>query len=275
MEIALKKIVRSFKTPIVVAGVSNTSKQFLEGEINGRPFELSVLPGLHTESFEQACEQFYQYLDHGDLTRITYPSVRFALEAWLYQEHAKTLVKSNALLLRPDTQRLTQLRNKGYDCFKIKIARGESAHELKDFLAHLQPHEKVRLDGNRLLSPHALEEILQTLVPYWNLIDYIEEPFATLEEHQQWRHRVAIALDESVLLDQTHFHKHVLKPSLYGFQHTLELIESWGKLGHVTTISSAFEGPIALSWLNTLAAKQNSLKPNPAGLGTLEFFAHN
>src|SRR5690606_10365579 len=156
---------------------------------------------------------------------------------------------------------------------KIKIARGESAHELKDFLAKLHSNERVRLDGNRLLTPSELNHMLSVIEDYWELIDYIEEPFANLVEHQRWRHPVPLALDESVLVDQTNFKHHVLKPSLYGFNRSLALIETWGQVGHLTTISSTFEGPIAIRWLQTLAQRQNSLQPNPAGLGTLEYFA--
>ena len=274
MEVKLTHIQRQFKTPIVVAGIRNQLKDFLEGTINGKAFELSVLPGLHQESFEEACDELNDFFKHQDLSKVTLPSVRFSLEAWLYTAaHSKTPVKSNALLLTPEISKLAELRSQGYECFKIKIARGESAHELKEFLSNLNQHERVRLDGNRLLTPDQLKHYLDVIKDFWPFIDYIEEPFATLKEHQLWSHTIALALDESVLLDQQGFQKHVLKPALLGFNEAISLIEKWAKLGHQTTVSSSFEGPIGLSWLNTLANLQNSFSPNPAGLGTLEYFA--
>lgn len=282
MAIDLKLISREFKTPITVAGVSSTHKEFLEGTIDGFPFELSVLPGLHKETFEQATAQFEQR-DHYSAEEF-YPSVLFALEAWEFQK--KNLqeqapwnlpVSQNALLLSPNIKEIESARAEDKTCFKIKIGRLESANDLFKICEYLKPHEKLRLDGNRLLNPAQLTALLAPLEPFWGFIDYIEEPFATSAETLSWQHPVALAVDESL---PNFINSHlpttvkavVLKPSLYGFKRSLKMIDNFNRRGVLVTLSSSFEGPIGLAAISALASYQNSIQPNPAGLDTLRYF---
>lgn len=300
MALNLRTITREFTTPIKVAGVTNNSKLFLEGNIDQVPFELSLLPGLHQESFEQAkndVEKVLPFLRHTDgelklekeffglISHPTlHPSAMFALESWLFKraklEHQapwNLAVPYNALLLTPSLSRLESARSEGKTSFKVKIARGESANDILKVLQALKAHESLRLDGNRMLTPHALTEYLAPLKAHWHQIEYIEEPFANFHALMSWDHPLPLAIDESLpqlLLQQQHSIKYiVLKPALYGFSKSISVIKNMHQAGVTTTLSSSFEGEIGLGAIRALSSLQNSLKPNPAGLDTLSFFS--
>tara|TARA_R110000868_G_scaffold154736_3_gene380985 strand:+ start:4665 stop:5522 length:858 start_codon:yes stop_codon:yes gene_type:complete len=284
MEVNLTEVIRRFSTPMKVCGVETHDKYFLEGVIEGVPLELSVLPGLHRESFEKASSQLRDYfksnIDHSEL----YPSVRFAIESWQFKKSLASQepkwnqpVELNALLLSPSLKDLERARVMGRSCFKLKIARGESANDIIELLKHLSPSEKIRFDGNRLLTENALENLLEAITPYWSHIDYIEEPFAHFRDHLNWRHPVALAVDESLPLLLKHtgpcgLSRAVLKPALFGFDESVRIIDNLCKRGVVVTLSSSFEGPIGMAANFALASYQNSIQPNPAGLDTLSFF---
>lgn len=285
MEIELRRTTRVFKTPIQIGSLLLHEKYFLEGKIDRADFELSVLPGLHQESFEQATAQLESLLDSKeslqDLDEDLYPSVRFAIESWQNSKNQKLPfpknLDQNALLLIPDASKLPSLRLLGFSSFKIKIARGESANDLIHFCNHLLRHEKIRLDGNQKMTPSELKNLLDQLRPYWDKIDYIEEPFGSLEDTLEWDHPVKLAVDETLPYFLKHnLPKHlkriVLKPALFGFNHSAMIINQMNTDGVVVTLSSCFEGPTGLAAISALAGLQNTHQPNPAGLDTLKFF---
>lgn len=299
MALNLRTITRNFTAPITVAGVTSKHKVFLEGTIDQVPFELSVLPGLHRETFEQAKsdidkvlpflrhtsgeleleKDFFGLINHPTLV----PSAMFALESWLfkrakYDQRApwNLPVSHNALLLTPAVSRLEAARAEGKTSFKVKIARGESANDILRLLQVLKPNESLRLDGNRLLTPQALTEYLAPLKAHWQQVEYIEEPFANFHDLMSWNHSVSLAIDESLpqfLNETNHAIKYVvLKPALFGFSKSISMIKNMHTAGVTTTLSSAFEGEIGIGAIRALSSLQNSLKPNPAGLDTLSFF---
>lgn len=281
MELDLKQVTRKFKNPMQIGSYSVVEKQFLEGKIDGHNFELSVLPGLHLESFEQAKTQLESYLNSSLIKDELYPSVRFAIESWQNLKTKKysvpESVKQNALLLSPNLNELETLRAQGFTSFKVKIARLESANDIVKFVEALLPGEKVRLDGNQNMSPQTLKTTLDLLSPYWTKIDYIEEPFSDPNETLNWQHQVHLALDESLpyFLNSAfpkHIKKVVLKPALFGFDRSANLIKTMNDSGVDVTLSSCFEGPIGLAAIFALAHLQNSHQPNPAGLDTLKYF---
>ncbi len=281
MEIDLKVITRKFKQPMYIGSKVVSEKQFLEGTIDHINFELSVLEGLHQENFEQARVQLEEYFDQKiDKTQL-YPSVLFAIESWEYLKNAVSPppleIEQNALLLTPNLKELQSLRELGFKSFKLKIARLESANEIKTFFEHLFLHEKIRLDGNQRMVPEQLEQLLKLLKPYWEKIDYIEEPFSDHLETLNWSHPVSLALDESLpyfLVTKLPFHikNIILKPALFGFNRSLEIIENMNANGVAVTLSSSFEGPIGIAAIFTLANYQNSYQSNSAGLDTLKYF---
>lgn len=298
MAINLHSIKRSFITPITVGEVKNTHKQFYEGIIDNYPFELSVLGGLHRESFEEAKadiqkilpflrrakgvikveEDFLGVIDHPTLS----PSAMFALESWLFRRTNLSQkapwnlpVTHNALLLSPSLSSLKIARERGYSSFKIKIGRGESANDILTILKELTPNELVRLDGNQHFSFEALETLIEALGGYHDKIEYIEEPFIDYTDNRRWDHPVSLALDESLSKMQLspNIKYAVLKPGLYGFAKSVRIIREFAAQNVTTTLSSTFEGEIGLAAITHLASLQNSFKPNPAGLATLEYFS--
>lgn len=282
MELNLKEVLRKFKSPMQIGTHSLKEKYFLEGQIDGHDFELSVLPGLHVESFEQAKNQLESYLKSSKTnTNELYPSVRFAIESWQNLKSKRYLiperVEQNALLLSPNLNELKDLRALGFTSFKLKIARLESANDIVKFLEALLPNEKVRLDGNQKMSPQSLNTILEALSAYWTKIDYIEEPFSDPNKTLNWQHPVPLAIDESLpffLKDSLpkHIKNIVLKPALFGFDRSVNIIKLMNDGGVDVTLSSCFEGPIGLAAIFALAHHQNSFQPNPAGLDTLKYF---
>lgn len=281
MELDLKQVTRKFKNPMQIGSYSVVDKQFLEGKIDGHNFELSVLPGLHLESFEQAKTQLESYLNSSLTKDELYPSVRFAIGSWQNLKTKKysvpESVKQNALLLSPNLNELETLRAQGFTSFKVKIARLESANDLSIFLKNLKENESVRLDGNQNMSSQSLSSLLDQLSAYWSKIEYIEEPFSNHEETKNWQHQVSLAIDESLPYFLSHsVPKHiqniVLKPALFGFDESVAIINTMNKSGVDVTLSSSFEGPIGLAAIFALAHLQNTHQPNPAGLDTLKYF---
>lgn len=281
MELDLKEVSRRFKSPMQIGTHSLNEKIFLEGKIDGHDFELSVLPGLHVESFEQAKNQLDSYLNSSLTKDELYPSVRFAIESWQNLKSKRYLipekVEQNALLLSPDLKELQTIRCLGFTSFKVKIARLESANDIVKLVEALLPNEKVRLDGNQKMTPQSLNTILEAFSPYWSKVDYIEEPFSDPNETLNWQHPVPLAIDESLpffLKDSLpkHIKNIVLKPALFGFDQSVKIIKSMNDGGVDVTLSSCFEGPIGLAAIFALAHLQNSHQPNPAGLDTLKYF---
>lgn len=295
MEITTKE----FKQPIRIQNTVLTHKEFILKDIDGTEFELSVLPGLHQISIKDAwseCEPLISQLlkstktidfekDYFGLIEhkvVSAPSM-FALEAWLFNRAKVSQtppwnleVKQNALLYTPDLSVLQSKRLAGFTCFKLKIARQESAHDISNFLAALLPHETVRLDANRGLTPEHLATLLNNLKPYWSQIEYIEEPFATFKEHQAWVHPIALALDESASLLKesipTSVKYAVIKPTLWGFSSSVRAINEFNNRGCKVTLSGTYELSTAHKAILSLASVQNTRLPNPAGLDTFNVF---
>jgi O-succinylbenzoate synthase len=176
-----------------------------------------------------------------------------------------------------------RLLSKGYRAFKLKVGRRSTQEdaEITRKLRHLIGNKAtLRLDANRAWSidgamafAHAVSDCR---------IDYLEEPVKTLSLFRALIHAADIplplALDESLqeikaeaLPSFSGIEALILKPTLWGFERTVQTARRAKELGMTPVISSAFESGVGLEALAQIAACVNA-KDVPAGLDTLDMF---
>jgi O-succinylbenzoate synthase len=175
------------------------------------------------------------------------------------------------------------LFEKGYRAFKLKVGR-RSIEEDADLTARVRTlignETTLRLDANRAWSiPEALT--FCNGVAHCR-IDYLEEPVKTLDDFRALVHDaelpVPLALDESLheltpasLSSFSGIKAVILKPTLWGFEKTIQTARQAAALGMTPVVSSAFESGIGLEALAHIAACINR-DDVPAGLDTLDIF---
>lgn len=155
---------------------------------------------------------------------------------------------------------------------KIKIGRDSISAEKKRIKDLFDKGHKLRLDGNRMLSAPQLEELLEGLS--LENIEYIEEPFSSYEEWENFslKHKVGLALDEGLqsCLESNTFPTNtvafIIKPSLsLCVSGILRLRNNKVIEDRKVVISSSFETGQTFNLLIHLA----SIFDTHHGLGTL------
>lgn len=229
--------------------------------------EFSVLNGLHSLSFEEGLDQIRKK------TPPYSPPVAFCLEFLLSKETNKTIendVKIQSIVIDKDD--MTSSLN---DVVKVKIGRKKQVEEQVMINKLIQQGKTLRLDGNQFFTKDKLIKFLEG-ISHLNSIEYIEEPFANTFEIKNWEKTLPpLALDESFYKFQkidSSFSYYILKPTLFGYNKTIELIHKINKLGHTSIISSTFEDELGISILKKLANIQDSYKKVFHGLDTLKYF---
>ena len=155
---------------------------------------------------------------------------------------------------------------------KLKIGRDSISAENKRIKDLLDKGHKLRLDGNRMLSAPQLEELLEGL----NLknIEYIEEPFSSYEEWENFslKHKIGLALDEGLQsciesnIFPTNTVAFIIKPSLsLSVSGILRLRNNKVFEDRKVVISSSFETGQTFNLLIHLASNFDTHH----GLGTL------
>lgn len=177
--------------------------------------EASPLAGHSSDRLEEviqilehsSSEQLENNLIYPEKSADLPPSLRFALEGIAVQSENYgnfQPVHSNALLpwlgAEQTRSRFKILHREGYRTFKIKIS-DESISQIPIFLKSIPDTDwKVRLDGNRALSPAQLAQFFREVsrLDLAGRIDYLEEPLAAEWQHPLLREApLALAADES------------------------------------------------------------------------------
>ena len=231
----------------------------------------------------------------------TVPSVRFGFEmavlnliairrgeplCLLICEKPRNSISVNGLLSgSPDEvmAKTEKLLQRGYKAFKLKVGR-RSVQEDADITMSLRQRigneAALRLDANRAWSTEEARAF-STAVAHCE-IDYLEEPVRTLDQLQALVNAPEVtlpfALDESLqeldpdgLSSFSGIKAVVLKPTLWGFEKTIQTARQATGLGMTPVISSAFESGIGIQALAQIAACVNA-SDVPAGLDTLDIF---
>ncbi|MGE3261348.1 MAG: enolase C-terminal domain-like protein [Bacteriovoracia bacterium] len=176
--------------------------------------EASPLAGHSSDRLEEVIQtlehsssaQLEMNLIHSEKSADLPASLRFALEGIAIQSENYgnfQPVHSNALLpwLGPEQtlSRFRILQREGYRTFKVKIS-DESISQIPIFLKSIPDTGwKVRLDGNRALSPAPLAQFFQEVsrLELAGRIDYLEEPLAGWQHPLLRESPLALAADES------------------------------------------------------------------------------
>ena len=303
---------------------------YLDGVTRRVMGEVAPLPGLHTEDIDLAygqvsalCEmlrgkrfdisdtimdldervpEIQSALKHMGLTEL-YPSVRFGLEAALWEAATRELpqelqrVPVSALLDPHGLSNIeirkiaNELVRDGYRCIKVKAGRTDDpaidAEYLKIIRDAVGADISIRIDSNQAWT---LEQAVQyaDAVKDCN-IEYMEEPLLNPGELSAWARysEIPLAIDES--LDQGFFDLSdpsciipksvkyaVLKPSLIGgMSHTLAMANMAASRGMTPVASSCFESPLGLMHLAKISSLIGLNSQIAHGISTESWFAED
>lgn len=283
-----------FKIPLLFKGIKLTAREgaILQVENNKGEFhfaEIAPLPGFSKETLQQATAQIITVLTNPPLnsqsTMRLYPSVAFALDCILHNIPISELFKTveNIPLLQGDNQTVLKqyLQLNKPDRVKLKIARQPTADDISLFsaLSALNNNLLIRCDANQSWSFSQADLFFANIKT--RLIDYIEEPTASLSDNivLAERYQVQLALDETLQQDQFQYQHHpcfkalILKPSLIGSFERLNYFLQIAKEFHLSvSISSSFESPLGLKQLAFIAGQWSKEVDISYGLDTLKFF---
>jgi len=206
------------------------------------PQALSTAMGLltfpNTNKQSKPVESNYLLLNHADLT-----------EAALHSRTVK--IKVGQLDIEQDIQRISVL------------------------LKQLPTTVKIRLDSNQSWGYNEIEQLNKNF-SHESRIDYIEEPLLPELNYQQWSQysELAFAHDERLacktFIPDPLCKALVVKPTILGWQRTLDCHQWALQHNKEVILSSSFESALGLNLLNNLAL--HWLQTNPQGLATEAFF---
>ncbi|MCX7875031.1 MAG: o-succinylbenzoate synthase [Melioribacteraceae bacterium] len=265
--------------------------------------ECSPLPHFSKENLNEIqneLNKFSQFIlnkfvDNNFIEFKSYPSVNFCVEQALFNlflqqtenlnESYTKKIKTSALVglysLNETLDFISKKINQGYDTFKLKIGRD---NPFDDFLLIEKIREafgyeiKLRLDVNQKWSCDEAIEYINNLEQF--NIEYIEEPCSSLCSNLKTLEDLNfnIALDESLtdfdftkeLIVNSPINIFIVKPMMFGFNNTIELIDLAKTQNKIIIISSLFESLVGKSGLVYLASLPDHNYAH--GLDTSEFF---
>ncbi len=273
--------------------------------------EIAPFPGFSRET-RNAAESEIRNILQSSLDRLTpenickiistaFPSVRFGLESAMIELKAKTSgisiskllsekpsesISVNGLLTGSKDEILRkayEYKKIGYKAVKLKVGTDKIENDIElTKLVRKAIGSKVllRLDANRCWQMGDAKKFCNSVSGCD--IDYLEEPLADSQTLKEALNNgaldIPIALDETTReispdeLRQYHIKAIVLKPTLLGFQPTLDFAKRAHILGITPVIGSSFESGLGLSMLAQMAAAVNN-EDIPAGLDTYSWFA--
>ncbi len=249
------------------------------------------------ENLEELSGGFAHWLEQYELA----PSVRFGLETAvlnllansrqlplrrLVSDGSRDSISINGLLSGSPAEILdkaTRYRSEGYKAVKLKVGRGplhENIQLTREVRKRIGDDVALRLDANRSWSVE--DTLVFTREVNDCKIDYIEEPvhdYKMLVSICNKSGLPPVAMDESLreltpeaLAPLPNPKAIVLKPTLLGFERSMQFGRKATSMGITPVVSSAIETGLGLTALAELAACLNTTDV-PVGLDTLDWFA--
>jgi len=196
--------------------------------------EISPLPGLHKETYQEALAQLVTFCDNLSSSKLPrqelknvhffpdinlYPSVRFGVESALISflsldrnirsvqildpKNNVTQICVNGLITREENlqTQITFFIQNGYQAVKLKLGQNTIESDIEKVIYlhdQLNANVKIRLDANRCWS---YSDAIQFSNGIKNIpIDYIEEPLMNPDELPKFvkETEMSVALDESL-----------------------------------------------------------------------------
>ena len=272
--------------PFKINGALNKEKEIIEvikpgGQIVS---EISVLQGYHKETLTEAKKQFENILKRSNMSQPLdfFPSVKFALSILKYNNStlSKNINKLDtvALIDRPEQP----IKNMNY--IKLKIGRNEPYKENKYLLDFIDNNKniKIRIDGNKRITSYQMEKILKD-IPHEN-IDYIEDSFINNGEEIKFHNKypkLKIAMDEEIVnyfkennvnnIPKQISHVSIKLNLIGGIDELDKLTKQLDKKGITYNLSSTFEGPTGIIFLNNIWLDNKYKSMTKPGLDTLKY----
>ena len=220
--------------------------------------DISPLPGLHHETFEQAFAQV-EAMCAGHFPEILYPTVQLGVDMaqWdMRHEEPGGAVKLNALVWGDPLEQVESLLDQGYECLKVKVGRDTLAADIErvqQIKQRVQGRASLRLDANRIWSLDQAVTFAHAVGT--EQIEYIEEPTARYEDQVVFFQATGMpfAWDES-LGDHTLYEADglaalVIKPACVGSLEKVDELVAWASTyDKEAVISSVFESSQALAF---------------------------
>jgi O-succinylbenzoate synthase len=250
------------------------------------------------ENLEELSGGFAHWLEQYDLA----PSVRFGFETAvlnliadscqlplrrLISDRSRDSISINGLLSGPFIEILdkaARLRDEGYKAIKLKVGRSplhEDIQLTREVSKHIGNDVGLRLDANRAWG---IEDALTFAREVSDCnIDYIEEPVHSYKTLVSMGNKtdLSVAVDESLreltpeaLAPFSNLKAIILKPTLLGFERSIQFGRKATSMGITPVVSSTFETGLGLIALAELAACLNTTDV-PVGLGTLDWFVQD
>ncbi len=263
--------------------------------------ELAPCPGVHPETWIQACEQWRQTVEpllvrrplcHEkwswirpafgllDLSPLLHRSVLTAVEqlllSWAQSQTPEEIslpapmsIEGSALLTLDADHRFSwheflQLWDQGFRLFKCKIGRLSAVQEyemLHAMFEHGAGQLRLRLDANRNMSMEALN--------FWKE----KSSLLPIEYWEEAAGMEPVALDETLWDDSESIPKAaawILKPARLGLSRTIELLKRAAQEQRPCVLSNTFDSGLSLrcgAWIYAAFCTQ----PQPLGYGTTRF----
>ena len=275
--------------------------------------EISPFPGFSRETLDEAETEISMILDcSSDGLTIDYlknkinpasPSIKFGIESAIIDLESKINGTSIAKLLKKNPResvsvnglltgsteeilkKATEYSQNSYKAVKLKVSSDRIQNDIElTKLVRKAIGDKVllRLDANRAWQIDDAQEFCEAVAGCD--INYLEEPVVNrtmlIELLKKGATPLPIALDETTReispkeLGQYKVKAIVLKPTLLGFQTTLDFAQEAHRLGITPVIGSSFETGLGLSILAQIAAALN-IDETPAGLDTYSWFVED
>ncbi len=269
--------------------------------------EVSPLPGLHQESFENVVLQLNDVLTNSNVNEMQKrlamccESVQFGVETAIFD--LKCRVKKgecSSMFGRPKTlqlglngfiglgsrnvsQKVLELLAQGYQTIKVKVAGENIAQDIdrvNEICVTVGQRAKVRVDANQAWDLADAVEFCRSLAKH--KIEYVEEPLKDVSKLAKLASMVeqSIALDETIYQGQLNelqswndFSHLVIKPSRIGsLERLFDLVKQAHSKNKRCAISSCYESGIGLSFLSFLASFVEG-KEVVTGISTADFLA--
>ncbi len=259
-----------------------------------------VLKGTEIpKNLEELSGGFGRWLERYDLA----PSVRFGFETAvlnlladshrlplrrLISDRSRDSISINGLLSGSPAEILdkaARLRGESYKAAKLKVGRSPLHEEIqltREVRKRIGDDVALRLDANRAWSVEDTFIFARGVADC--RIDYIEEPvhdYKMLVSICNKSGLPPVAVDESLLeltpealAPLVNLKAIVLKPTLLGFERSMQFGRKATSMGITPVVSSAFETSLGLTALAELAACLNTTDV-PVGLDTLDWFTQD
>jgi len=263
---------RILSKPLPVFGKSISERELLIITINGKQTEVALLPGLHSESYDDVISEFKNFTQKPqNIHAIKSPALQFALNA-LFLDETQNEFNFNEHSFISDLNKIPL--HLSQSMIKVKISPDiiETSFYLLEDLLKENPARKFRLDANQSFNEEQLQNLNKKLLKYLTQIDYIEEPTRDLNLWNNLKLPYYLALDESLKDSPPNLLAHnfkilIMRPSTQSIKTSLQWIDYAFMHDMKIVIGSCYEGRIGIKNLINFISSAKNVFSHYQGIG--------